>query len=46
MSSIEFKGAACSDSVRHNRVQVLSIPRLLLACSQGWSYNLQMIVIL
>ena len=33
-----------SDSVRHNRVQVLSIPVLLLACSQDWTCNLQMIV--
>ena len=28
----------------HNRVQVLSIPVLLLACSQDWTCNLQMIV--
>ena len=28
----------------HNRVQVLSMPILLLACSQDWTYNLQMIV--
>ena len=27
-------GVTCSDSVSHNRVQVLSIPGLLLACSQ------------
>ena len=33
-SFIEFTGVACSDSVRHNRVQVLSIPVLLLARSQ------------
>ena len=37
-------GVACSDFVSHNRVQVLSIPVLLLACSEDWSYNLQMIV--
>ena len=37
-------GVACSDSVSHNRVQVLSIPVLLLACSQDWTCNLQMIV--
>ena len=34
----------CSDSVSHNRVQVLSIPVLLLASSQDWTCNLQMIV--
>ena len=32
------------DSVGHNRVQVLSIPVLLLACSEDWTCNLQMIV--
>ena len=32
------------DSVSHNRVQVLSIPVLLLACSEDWTCNLQMIV--
>ena len=37
-------GVVCSDSVSHNRVQVLSIPVLLLACSQDWTCNLQMIV--
>ena len=37
-------GVACSDSVSHNRVLVLSIPVLLLACSQDWICNLQMIV--
>ena len=31
---IESTGMACSDSVSHNSVQVLSIPVLLLACSQ------------
>ena len=34
----------CSDPVSHNRVQVLSIPVLLLTCSQDWTSNLQMIV--
>ena len=34
---IEFMGVACSDSVSHNRVQMLSIPVLLLACSQDWT---------
>ena len=43
-SFIESSGVACSDSVSHNRVQALSIPVLLLACSQDWSCNLQMIV--
>ena len=37
-------GVACSDFVIHNRVQVLSIPVLLLACSQDWTCNLQMTV--
>ena len=37
-------GVVCSDSVSHNRVQVLSIPVLLLACSEDWTCNLQMIV--
>ena len=41
---IESTGVACSDSVSHNRVQVLSIPVLLLACSEDWTCNLQMIV--
>ena len=35
---------AGSDSVNHNRVQVLRIPVLLLACSQDLTYNLRMIV--
>ena len=39
-SFIESMGVTCSDSLSHNRVQVLSIPVLLLAC------NLQMIVTL
>ena len=43
-SFIESTGVACSDSVRHNRVQVLKIPVLLLACSQDRTRNLQMIV--
>ena len=43
-SFIEFTGVACSDSVSHNWVQVLSIPVLLLACSQDWTCNFQMIV--
>ena len=41
MSFIESTGVAYSDSVSHNRVQVLSIPVLLLACSQDWTCNLQ-----
>ena len=44
MSFIESMGVACSDSVSHNWVQVLSIPVLLLAYSQDWTCNLQMIV--
>ena len=43
-SFIESTGVACSDSISHNLVQVLSIPLLLLACSQDWTCNLQMIV--
>ena len=43
-SVIESTGVVYSDSVSHNRVQVLSIPVLLLACSQDWTCNLQMIV--
>ena len=43
-SFIESTEVACSDSVSHNRVQVLSIPVLLLACNQDWTCNLQMIV--
>ena len=43
-SFIESTGVACSDSVSHNQVQVLSIPILLLTCSQDWTCNLQMIV--
>ena len=41
---IESTGVACSDSVSHNKVQVLSIPVLLLVCSQDWTCNLKMIV--
>ena len=41
---IESSGVTCSDSVSHNWVQVLSIPVLLLACSQDWTSNLQIIV--
>ena len=33
-----------SDSVSHNRVQVLSIPVLLYACYQDLTCNLQLIV--
>ena len=43
-SFIEFTGVACSGSVSHNWVQVLSIPVLLLACSQDLTCNPQMIV--
>ena len=43
-SFIESTGVACSDSVRHNRVQVLSILVLLLACRQDWTGYLQNIV--
>ena len=43
-SFIESTWISCSDSISHNWVQVLSIPVLLLACSEDWTYNLQMIV--
>ena len=43
-SFIESTGIACSDSVSYNRVQVLSIPVLLLTCSQDWTCNLHMII--
>ena len=43
-SFIESTGVTCSDSISHNQVQVLSIPVLLLACSQDWTCNLYMIV--
>ena len=36
-SFTESTGIACSDSVSHNRVQVLSIPVLLLTCCQDWT---------
>ena len=44
MSFIESMGVAYSDSVSHNRVQVLSIPVLLLTCRQDCTRNLQIIV--
>ena len=40
-SFIESPGVVCSDFVNHNRIQVLRIPLLLLACSQDWTCNLQ-----
>ena len=43
-SFIESTGVACFDSISHNWVQVLSIPVLLLACSEDWTCNFQMIV--
>ena len=43
-SFIESTEVACSDFVSHNRVQVLSIPVLLLVCSQDRTCNLKMIV--
>ena len=43
-SFIESMGVAYSDPVSHKWVQVLSIPVLLLACSQDWTCNFQMIV--
>ena len=46
MSFIESTGVACSDYVSYNRIQVSSIPVLLLPCSQDWTCNLQMIVFL
>ena len=39
-SFIESTGVACSDSVSHNRVRVLSIPELLLACSEDWNVEI------
>ena len=44
MSFIESTGDACSDSVSYKQEQVLRIPVLLLAFSQDWIRNLQMIV--
>ena len=41
---IESTGFDCYDPVSHNRVQVLNISVLLLACSHDWTCNLQMIV--
>ena len=43
-SFIGSTGVTCSDSVNHNRVQALSIPVLLLACSQDWTCHHRMIV--
>ena len=43
-SFIESTGVACSDSVKHNWVEVLNIPVLLLVCSQDWTSNLHMSV--
>ena len=43
-SFIETTGVTCSDSVSHDRVEVWSIPVLLLTSSQDWTCNLQMIV--
>ena len=43
-SFIESTGVACSDSVSRDRVKVLNIPVLLLACCQHWTCNLQMII--
>ena len=40
-SFIESTRVACSESVSHNRVQVLSIPILLLACGRDWTCNFQ-----
>ena len=40
MSFIESTGVTCSNSISYNRIQVLSIPVLLLACSQDWTCNL------
>ena len=42
-SFIESTGVARSGFFSHNRVQVLSIRVLLLACSQDLTCNLQMI---
>ena len=41
----DFLIPACSDSVNHNQVQVLSMLVLLLACCQDWTCNLQMTVV-
>ena len=44
-SFIETTGVTCSDSVCHNRVQVLSIP-VHYYCSEDWTCNPQMFVFL
>ena len=44
MSFIESTGVACSDSINHYLVQVLSISVLLLTSSQDWTCYLQIIV--
>ena len=43
-SIIESTVVAFSDSVSHNRGQILSILVLLLACSQDWTWKHQIIV--
>ena len=43
-SFIESTGVAHSDCLSHNWVKMLSIPVLLLVCSQDWTCNLQVIV--
>ena len=43
-SFIQSTGDSCSDSVNHNWVQELSIPVLLLACSQDWICNILIII--
>ena len=43
-SFIGSTGVTCSDFISHNQVQVLSIPVLLLACSQDWTCDFLMIV--
>ena len=37
-SFVESTRVACSNSVSHNQEQVLSVPVLLLACSQVWTW--------
>ena len=44
MSFIESTEVTCSDSISYNREQLLSFPVELVACSQNWTCNLQMIV--
>ena len=41
MLFIESTGVTCSDCISHNRVQVLSIPVLLFACSQEGDNHLE-----